>query len=103
MIVGGVWGAVHLHQSFRFGGSLYDMTENIFRFIRVIPGVSGYVKSILTCSLFASLSIILSFAVFGILTLRWGPKFVTEARCRKCKSILQGITEPRCHKCGEVI
>ena len=43
-------------------------------------------------------------AVYGVLTLRWGPKASdNETRCRKCDYILRGITEPRCPECGEVI
>lgn len=50
-------------------------------------------------------TILLAFAVFGVLTRRFADKGDPddETRCRKCRYILRGITEPRCPECGERI
>ena len=49
--------------------------------------------------------IVLSFAVYGLLTRRYyrDGQADSETRCRKCHYILKGITEPRCPECGERI
>lgn len=49
--------------------------------------------------------LLLAFGVYGVLTLRFGPKghADNETRCRKCGYILRGISEPRCSECGERI
>ncbi len=46
-----------------------------------------------------------SCAIYGYLTVRYGPDAIhdNELRCRKCSYILRGLTEPRCPECGERI
>jgi hypothetical protein len=104
VVVGGLCGTVYLVQNLSLSGPFFEITNYTLNVFRIIYFISPWYKEIPICFPFATLPIILSFGIYGILTYIFAREpIANETRCRKCGYILRGIREPICSECGEKI
>lgn len=51
----------------------------------------------------AVLGAVVAVVVYTVLTHRFGRRYDSETRCRRCRHLLHGLAGPRCPACGEPI